>query len=88
MNYAIIFAGGVGSRMRTGGIPKQFIEVAGKPILIHTIWNFEKHDSIDGICVICVKGWAEKLRDPKGRLDCRRSADRPAIHLQRIEGGL
>ena len=38
MNYAIIFAGGVGSRMRTGGIPKQFIEVAGKPILIQNSW--------------------------------------------------
>ena len=54
MNYAVIFAGGVGTRMHMGPIPKQFLEVSGKPIIIHTILNFEKHPHIDGICVICV----------------------------------
>ena len=63
MNYAVIFAGGVGSRMYTSKTPKQFIQVSGKPIIIHTIWNFEKHEDIHGICVICVRGWSEKLRE-------------------------
>lgn len=63
MNYAVIFAGGVGTRMYNSNIPKQFIEVKGKPIIIHTILNFEKHDEIDGICVICVPGWIEKFKE-------------------------
>lgn len=62
MNYVIIFAGGVGHRMYTSKVPKQFIEISGKPILIHTILNFELHKEIDGICVICVKGWINQLR--------------------------
>lgn len=62
MNYAVIFAGGVGTRMHMGPIPKQFLEVSGKPIIIHTILNFEKHAHIDGICVICVEGWLERLK--------------------------
>ena len=63
MNYAVIFAGGVGHRMYTSKMPKQFIEVGGKPIIIHTILNFERHKDIDGICVICVKGWTGRLRE-------------------------
>ena len=37
MNYAIILAGGVGQRMRTSGLPKQFLTVFGKPIIIYTL---------------------------------------------------
>ena len=40
-NIAIIFAGGVGARMGSG-LPKQFIEVNGKPIIIHTLDIFEE----------------------------------------------
>lgn len=63
MNYAVIFAGGIGNRMYTSKIPKQFIEISGKPIIIHTILNFEKNSSIDGICVICIASWIEKLKE-------------------------
>lgn len=62
MNIALIKAGGVGSRMNAG-IPKQFIEVYGKPVIIHTLEAFEKHPSIDAIVVVCVDGWHEILRD-------------------------
>ena len=41
-NIAIIFAGGSGARMGSG-LPKQFIEVDGKPIIIHTLEIFEEH---------------------------------------------
>ena len=47
-NVAIIFAGGVGARMGSG-LPKQFIEVNGKPIIVHTLDIFEEHPDIDEI---------------------------------------
>lgn len=50
MNIAIIFAGGVGSRMGAG-IPKQFLEINGKPILVHTLDLFEYHNEIDKIYI-------------------------------------
>ncbi|MCJ1987911.1 2-C-methyl-D-erythritol 4-phosphate cytidylyltransferase, partial [Lactococcus piscium] len=40
MNYAVIFSGGVGSRMRSKVGPKQYMEVEGKPILIYTLERF------------------------------------------------
>ena len=51
-NIAIVFAGGVGARMGSG-LPKQFIEVNGKPIIIHTLDIFEEHPDIDEIYVAC-----------------------------------
>lgn len=48
MNIAIIFAGGSGVRMGAG-VPKQFLEINGKPILIHTLQLFEEHEEIDKI---------------------------------------
>lgn len=48
MNIAIIFAGGSGVRMGAG-IPKQFLEINGKPIIIHTLQLFQYHDKIDKI---------------------------------------
>lgn len=59
MKYALIFAGGVGSRMNTTAKPKQFLEIHGKPIIIHTIEHFENHYDIDEICVVCVSEWIE-----------------------------
>ena len=53
-NYAIILAGGVGKRMGAE-IPKQFMEVDGKPILVYTIENFQRNAQIDQILVVCVK---------------------------------
>ncbi|MDD2957040.1 MAG: IspD/TarI family cytidylyltransferase [Lachnospiraceae bacterium] len=61
MNIALIKAGGVGNRMGAG-IPKQFIEVMGKPVIIYTLEAFEKHPNIDAIVVVCVDGWHEILR--------------------------
>lgn len=44
MDYAIIVAGGKGLRMGAD-IPKQFLEVGGKPILMHTIQRFADYDA-------------------------------------------
>ena len=63
MNYALIFAGGVGCRMNSKTKPKQFLEIHGKPVLIHTIEHFEKHSEIDGICVVCVKDWLDEAQN-------------------------
>ena len=62
MNVAIIIAGGVGSRMNMD-IPKQFIHIYGKPVIIYTLEGFQKHPEIDAIEVVCLEGWEETLRD-------------------------
>ena len=62
MNIAIIFAGGVGCRMHTNDKPKQFLEMNGKPIIIHTLEHFDEHPEIDGIIVVCVEAWIPFLR--------------------------
>lgn len=59
-NIAIIFAGGSGERMGSG-IPKQFIEVEGKPIIIHTLDLFEDHQMIDDIFIACKADYISKL---------------------------
>lgn len=59
-NIAIIFAGGSGERMGSG-IPKQFIEVEGKPIIIHTLEIFEEHPLVDAIYVACRSDYIKKL---------------------------
>ncbi len=52
MNIAIIMAAGAGKRMKSE-LPKQFIEVNGKPILIHTLEKFQNVDVVDGIVLVC-----------------------------------
>lgn len=63
MNYALIFAGGVGSRMNSKAKPKQFLEIHGKPIIIHTIEHFEIHSEIDSICIAIVKDWLDYTKN-------------------------
>lgn len=58
MNIAIIFAGGIGSRMGSD-MPKQFLEWNNKPILIHTLDVFDKHPRIDAIIIACKTDWIE-----------------------------
>ena len=48
MAFALIFAGGVGTRMDSKDVPKQFLKVDGIPIIIRTISHFEKHEQVDG----------------------------------------
>lgn len=56
MNVAVIIAGGSGHRMGQD-IPKQFICVYDKPVLIYTLEGFQKHPQIDAIEVVCIDGW-------------------------------
>lgn len=61
MNIAVIFAGGVGSRMHSKDKPKQFLEMYNKPIIIYTLEIFDNCSEIDGIVVACIKDWIPYL---------------------------
>lgn len=61
-NYVILLAGGVGKRMKSE-LPKQFIEVNGKPIITYSIENFQRNTQIDKIVVVCVKEWIGYLKN-------------------------
>ena len=61
MNYALIIAGGSGNRMGQD-IPKQFINVYDKPVLIYTLESFQRHPMVDAIDVVCLDGWHDVLR--------------------------
>lgn len=60
MNIAIIIAGGSGNRMKQD-IPKQFLTVNEKPVIIYTLEAFQKHPAIDEIEVVCISGWEQVL---------------------------
>ena len=61
MNYAVILSGGVGSRMRQDGFPKQYIEIYGKPILIYTLERFNNNALVDKIIIVAAEQWREKI---------------------------
>ena len=60
MNIALIIAGGSGQRMGQD-IPKQFISIYDKPIIIYTLEGFQNHPMIDAIEVVCIRGWESVL---------------------------
>lgn len=61
MNIAVILAGGSGTRMGSD-IPKQFIDIYGKPMIIHTIESFDVNSNIDKIVIACKEEWQEDLK--------------------------
>lgn len=63
MNVALIFAGGVGRRMQNPGLPKQFMDIFGKPVLIRTLENFQNDPSIDEIYIVMVKDYVQYTKD-------------------------
>lgn len=63
MNIALIFAGGCGHRMNSKSLPKQFLTVNGKPIIIHTLEVFDRHPQIDAIIVSCVAEYITWLEE-------------------------
>lgn len=66
VNTAIILAGGTGTRIGAS-IPKQFIEIQGKPILAYTLDNFQNHPEIHRIEVVCHRDWKDKVAEIKDR---------------------
>ena len=62
MNIALIFAGGTGKRMYSKAVPKQFLQLYGKPIIIYTLEKFDNHDDIDAIVIDCLKAWIPEMK--------------------------
>lgn len=58
---ALLTAAGIGSRIKQD-IPKQFLHIKNKPIIIYTLEAFQKHPMIDEIIVVCLEGWEEFLK--------------------------
>lgn len=69
MNIAVLFAGGVGSRMKAGTVPKQFLEIHGKPVIVHTLELFEQHPEIDAIAVAILPSARAELEKLIRRFD-------------------
>ena len=63
VNYAIVLAAGVGQRMRNGGLPKQFLKLMGKPIIIYTLEKFEAIREIDQVIVVCHGSYIDYMRE-------------------------
>ena len=61
--FAAILAGGVGTRMQSAEKPKQFLEVGGKPIIIHTIEKFISIENFTKILVLTPEDWVDYTRD-------------------------
>lgn len=60
MNTALLIAGGSGARMHQD-IPKQFLTVNEKPVIVYTLEAFQKAPEIDVIAVVCISGWEQVL---------------------------
>jgi 2-C-methyl-D-erythritol 4-phosphate cytidylyltransferase len=60
---AIVFAGGVGSRMKSAAQPKQFLPVEGKPILVHTLEHFQRHPEVGAVYVVTLASHVENTWD-------------------------
>jgi 4-diphosphocytidyl-2-methyl-D-erithritol synthase len=61
MTYVIILAGGIGSRLGAD-IPKQFVDVLGKPVIAYTMQKYQEHIEIDCIELVCVDGFQDELK--------------------------
>lgn len=59
-NIGLLIAGGSGKRMHQD-IPKQFITVNERPVIVYTLDAFENHPEIDAIAVVCIEGWEQVL---------------------------
>lgn len=73
MNRVLIFAGGKGTRMKAeNNIPKQFLKIKGKYIIIHTLEKFERCPDVDDIIVVCLQGWISELEKSIKEFDLKK----------------
>ena len=61
--FAVILAGGSGTRMGNPDKPKQFLMLGSKPILVHTVEKFCVSGSFDAVLVLCPETWVQQTRD-------------------------
>lgn len=62
MNIAVILAGGTGSRMG-GSLPKQFLDLDGRPVIAHSIEAFDSHPAIDEVAVVIHPDWRGRMEE-------------------------
>lgn len=72
MVSAVIFAGGSGQRMKSKDVPKQFLEIDGKPIIIRTLEHFSNHPEVDNIVVVCIESWLDVLKADIEKYDIKK----------------
>ena len=60
-NIVLLTAAGIGSRTNQS-IPKQFIHLNDRPLIVYTMENYQNHSEIDHIVVVCLKGWESCLK--------------------------
>lgn len=87
-NVAIIFAGGTGTRMNSRSLPKQFLELHGKPILVYTLEEFDRHPLIDGMILVVLEQWIPHCEELKRKYGLRKlysivSGGKSALESQR-----
>lgn len=63
MNYLIMLAGGTGTRMNGAAIPKQYMEVGGKPIIMYALETFQKHEDVEGIVIVAHEQWSKAIEN-------------------------
>ena len=61
--FGVVLAGGIGARMGNVEKPKQFLELGGKPIIIHTIEKFAVHPDFDEVLVLSPRAWVTYTQD-------------------------
>jgi 2-C-methyl-D-erythritol 4-phosphate cytidylyltransferase len=77
MIYAVILATGEGKRMGNAELPKQFMELCGKPIVIHTMEQFLVNPRLDHIVICCSDKWIDYLKN----LSKEAFGDEPRLHF-------
>lgn len=74
MTTAVIIAGGSGRRMGMD-VPKQFVCISGKPVLVYTLEAFQRHPEVDSAVVVCIDGWQDSVRAYARQYGIRKLAD-------------
>lgn len=82
--FALILAGGVGTRMGQS-IPKQYIEIEGKPVLIHTLEKFQACEKVDHIVIVADEEWRDQIRQWLDRYGITKFLDFAAPGVNRQE---
>lgn len=67
MVFAVVLAGGVGSRMGNTQTPKQYLQLGSKPIIVHTVEKFFVNSVFEKVIVLCPKAWVAHTRNMIGK---------------------
>lgn len=63
MVFAVVLAGGIGSRMGNTQTPKQYLQLGSKPIIVHTVEKFYVNSAFEKVIVLCPKAWIAHTRN-------------------------